>query len=326
MEIETLLQTAKRAINTVSTESELGKVRVFYLGKRGQLTKLLKLLEHLSCEKRPEFGKAINYAKNSIQTLLDKKSVELRKKTLHEKLTQEKIDITLRGRYDNLGTVHPIVLVSERVTQLFVSLGFQIVEGPEIENEYHNFEALNIPSDHPARTTVDTFYFSDNQLLRTHTSNMQIRIMKKQNIPIRSMVLGRVYRRDFDATHTPMFHQAEGLVVDKQCAFSDLKGLLRQFLNSFFENTLCVRFRPSYFPFTEPSAEVDIYQSDTKRWLEILGCGMVHPNVLRNANINPDEYNGFSFGIGLDRLAMLRYNIPDLRLFFRNDLRFLKQF
>lgn len=325
-QLESLLKTAKQSINEALDELMLEKVRVNYLGKKGKMAELLKSLEELSFEERPTFGKAINKIKREIQILLTEKSAQLHKKALHEKLTKEKIDVTLRGRYDSPGTVHPITQVSERVIQLFTLLGFQIVEGPEIEDEYHNFEALNIPYDHPSRRMMDTFYFSDNQLLRTHTSNVEIRELKKQGAPARLIALGRVYRRDFDTTHTPMFHQVEGFVVDKKCTFSDLKGLLQQFLNCFFEIEFRLRFRPSYFPFTKPSAEVDIYQPNTDNWMEVLGCGMVHPNVLRNVNIDPDEYNSFAFGIGVDRLAMLLYGVPDLRLFFENDLRFLRQF
>ena len=325
-QLECLLQTAKKIIDEAVNEATVKKISVSYLGKKGKVTKLIKSLRYLSFEERPRLGRAINKIKHEIQILLTKKSEQLREAALRKRLIQENIDVTLRGRYDSLGTIHPIVQVAERVTQLFTSLGFQAVEGPELEDEYHNFEALNIPSKHPARTMVDTFYFSDNQLLRTHTSNVQIREMKKQGAPIRLITLGRVYRRDFDPTHTPMFHQMEGLVVDKQCTFADLKGLLQQFLDCFFEAKFNLCFRPSYFPFTEPSAEVDIYQPSTKSWLEVSGCGMIHPDVLRNVNIDPDEYNGFAFGIGLDRLAMLRYGVPDLRLFFENDLCFLRQF
>lgn len=325
-QFKSLLKTAKKLVDDATDERALEKIRVSYLGKKGKVTKLLKSLGSFPYEKRQKFGQLINEVKYQIQTLLTEKSLQLRKKLLEEKLTQEKIDITLRGRYTSLGTIHPITLVSQRVTQLFISLGFRVIEGPEIEDEYHNFEALNISVSHPARTMVDTFYFSNNKLLRTHTSNVQIREMEKHGAPIRLITLGRVYRRDFDSTHTPMFHQLEGLVVDKKCTFSNLKGLLQQFLNSFFETEYRLRFRPSYFPFTEPSAEVDIYQPTTSGWLEVLGCGMVHPNVLRNVNIDPDKYSGFAFGIGLDRLAMLRYGVLDLRLFFENDLRFLRQF
>lgn len=325
--LNSLLKSAKKMIEEAQGESTLEKIRIGYLGKKGELIELLKFVGQLPVSERPLLGKAINEIKREVQTLLNKKSSQLRERTLQEKLAKEKIDVTLRGRYDIQGTIHPVTRVVERVSQLFATLGFRIAEGPEIEDEYHNFEALNIPHEHPARTMVDTFYFSGSKLLlRTHTSNVQIREMEKQGVPIRLIAIGRVYRRDFDSAHTPMFHQAEGLVVDKHCTFADLKGLLQQFLNCFFETELRLRFRPSYFPFTEPSAEVDIYQLNTDRWLEVLGCGMVHPNVLRNMNVDPNEYNGFAFGIGLDRLAMLRYNVSDLRLFFENDLRFLRQF
>ena len=326
-QLNSLLKSAKKMIEEAQDEPALEKIRVGYLGKKGELTEFLKFVSQLPVSERPLLGKAINEIKREIQALLNEKSSQLRERTLQEKLAKEKIDVTLRGCYDIQGTIHPVTRVAERIVQLFTTLGFQIAEGPEIEDEYHNFEALNIPPEHPARTMVDTFYFSgDKLLLRTHTSNVQIQEMEKQGVPIRLIAIGRVYRRDFDPTHTPMFHQAEGLVVDKHCTFADLKGLLQQFLNCFFETEFRLRFRPSYFPFTEPSAEVDIYQPSTDRWLEVLGCGMVHPNVLRNMNVDPDEYNGFAFGIGLDRLAMLRYNVSDLRLFFENDLRFLRQF
>ena len=314
-------------IKEAQDESMLEKIRLVYFGKKGELTELMKFVGQLPVSKRPLLGQAINEIKREIQALISEKLLTLRERTLQEKLIKAKIDITLRGRYDIQGTIHPITRVSERVAQLFTTLGFQIMEGPEIEDEYHNFEALNIPPEHPVRAMADTFYLSgDKLLLRTHTSNVQIQEMEKQGVPIRLVAIGRVYRRDFDQTHTPMFHQAEGLVVDKHCTFANLKGLLQQFLNCFFETEFRLRFRPSYFPFTEPSAEVDIYQPSIDRWLEVLGCGMVHPNVLRNMSVDPDEYNGFAFGIGLDRLAMLRYNVSDLRLFFENDLRFLRQF
>ena len=326
-QLNSLLKSVKKMIEEAQYESVLGKICLVYLGKKGELTKLLKFVGQLPISERPLLGKAINEIKLEIQALINEKSLILRERTLQEKLIKEKIDVTLRGRYNIQGTIHPVTRVVERVIQLFTTLGFQIMEGPEIEDEYHNFEALNISPEHPVRTMIDTFYFSGNKLLlRTHTSNVQIQEMEKQGVPIRLIAIGRVYRRDFDSTHTPMFHQAEGLVVDTHCTFADLKGLLQQFLNCFFETEFRFRFRPSYFPFTEPSAEVDIYQPSTDRWLEVLGCGMVHPNVLRNMNADPDEYNGFAFGIGLDRLAMLRYNVPDLRLFFENDLRFLRQF
>ena len=326
-QLNSLLRSVKKMIAEAQDECMLEKIHLVCFGKKGELTKLLKLVGKLSVSERPLLGKAINKIKREIRVLINEKSLILQEQALHEKLIKERIDVTLRGRYDIQGTIHPVTRVAERVTQLFATLGFQIMEGPEIEDEYHNFEALNIPPEHPVRTMVDTFYFSGEKLLlRTHTSNVQIQEMEKQGVPIRLISVGRVYRRDFDSTHTPMFHQAEGLVVDKNCTFADLKGLLQQFLNCFFETEFHFRFRPSYFPFTEPSAEVDIYQPNTGKWLEVLGCGMVHPNVLRNVNTDPDEYNGFAFGIGLDRLAMLRYNVSDLRLFFENDLRFLRQF
>lgn len=326
-QLSSLLRSVKKMIEEAQDESMLEKVHLVCFGKKGELTKLLKFVGQLSVSERPLIGKAINEIKREIQALINEKSLTLHERALQETLIKERIDVTLRGRYDIQGTIHPVTRVAERVIQLFTKLGFQIMEGPEIEDEYHNFEALNIPPEHPVRTMIDTFYFSgDKLLLRTHTSNVQIQEMKKRGVPIRLIAIGRVYRRDFDSTHTPMFHQAEGLVVDKYCTFSELKGLLQQFLNCFFETEFRFRFRPSYFPFTEPSAEVDIYQTSTGRWLEVLGCGMVHPNVLRNVNADPSKYNGFAFGIGLDRLAMLRYNVPDLRLFFENDLRFLRQF
>ena len=324
--LQSLLESAKKSIYEATELTVLEKIRVKYLGKKGELTDMLKSVSQLAVVERPVLGKAINEAKREIQASIDEKTAHLRQVALQEKLSKEKIDVTLTGRFDALGTLHPITHVCERVTQLFTMLGFRVAEGPEIEDEYHNFEALNIPADHPARAMADTFYFSGDKLLRTHTSPVQIREMEKSGVPIRLIGLGRVYRRDLDQTHTPMFHQVEGLVVDKQCTFADLKGLLQHFLNRFFETKIRLRFRPSYFPFTEPSAEVDIYQTRTDSWLEVLGCGMVHPNVLRMQNVDPDEYSGFAFGIGLDRLAMLRYDIPDLRLLFENDIRFLSQF
>lgn len=325
-QLNALLQSAKESIDGAKSETVLESVRVGYLGKKGKITELLKLVAQIPADQRPLLGKAINEVKYEIQQLLKIKVIQLHQKSFQEKLSKEKIDITLRGRHDDLGSIHPITRVCERVSQLFSMLRFQIAEGPEIETEYYNFEALNIPAEHPARTMADTFYFSDNKLLRTHTSPVQIREMEKKGVPIRLIALGRVYRRDLDQTHTPMFHQVEGLVVDKKSTLVNLKGLLQEFLNCFFEKEIRLRFRHSYFPFTEPSAEVDIYQPYTGKWLEVLGCGMVHPNVLCNVHVDPDKFSGFAFGIGLDRLAMLRYEVTDLRLFFENDVRFLKQF
>lgn len=326
-QLDSLIESAKSAIEKAQDLHALEELRIKYLGKKGQLTGLLKSLATLAPAEKPRYGKSINITKHKLQQLFTKHANQLRLELLTAKLIEEKVDVTLAGRFDQMGSIHPITLVQERVTQLFASVGFNFAKGPEIEDEYHNFQALNIQADHPARTMQDTFYVEGDKLLRTHTSPMQIREMKKNAVPIRLIALGRVYRVDSDQTHTPMFHQAEGLVVDKHCTFSDLKGLLEDFMRRFFEEPdLQLRFRPSYFPFTEPSAEVDILQKSTKRWLEVSGCGMVHPNVLRNVNVDPDEYSGLAFGIGLDRLAMLRYNISDLRLLFENHLRFLEQF
>lgn len=326
-QLDSLVASAKSAITQAADLNTLEKLRVKYLGKKGELTELLKALGTLSPAEKPKYGKAINFAKRELQELLAAHAKQLHVKALQAKLIAEKVDVTLDGRSDSLGSIHPLTHVHERVAQLFTAMGFSFAKGPEIEDEYHNFEALNIRADHPARTMQDTFYFAGDKLLRTHTSPVQIREMKKNGVPIRLITLGRVYRPDSDQTHTPMFHQAEGLVIDRHCTFADLKGLLQDFLRHYFEEPdLQLRFRPSYFPFTEPSAEVDILSKSTGRWLEVLGCGMVHPNVLRNVNVDPDEYTGFAFGIGLDRLAMLRYDIPDLRLLFENDLRFLGQF
>lgn len=335
-EIEALMSMAKASIAKADDLVALESMRVKMLGKKGQLTELLKSVSQLSVEERPVYGKAINIAKQELQALLAERETELQSKVLVAKLESEKIDVTLVGRGETLGALHPVNRVLERVTELFSTMGFTVAEGLEIEDEYHNFEALNIPEHHPARADVDTFYFGDGKLLRTHTSPVQIHVMENQGPPLRIITPGRVYRRDSDHTHTPMFHQLEGLVVDQQCTFSDLKALLQTFFNRFFETELRLRFRPSYFPFTEPSAEVDIEHQlcsgkgcrtcGYSGWLEVLGCGMVNPNVLKNVNIDPNDYTSFAFGLGLDRLAMLRYDVDDLRLFFENDLRMLGQF
>lgn len=335
-ELESLQSETKESIAAAESLTALEQLRVKLLGKKGRLTELLKNVSQLSVEERPVYGKAINIAKQELQKLLTERESELASKALAEKLEAEKIDVTLPGRGEKQGALHPVTRVLERVTELFLTMGFTVAEGPEVEDEYHNFEALNIPAHHPARATVDTFYFADGRLLRTHTSPVQIHVMENQGPPLRIITPGRVYRRDSDHTHTPMFHQLEGLMVDEQCTFADLKGLLQVFFNRFFETELRLRFRPSFFPFTEPSAEVDIEHQlcDGKGcrtcgysgWLEVLGCGMVHPNVLNNVNIDPNQYTGFAFGLGLDRLAMLRYGVDDLRVFFENDLRMLEQF
>ena len=311
-------------INSASDLKQLDQIRVNYLGKKGRLTEQLKLLGELPIEERPKAGQIINDIKIEIQEALESRKKALAGKKLEETIKKGHIDVTLPGRGLKRAGLHPITLISQRIESLFQQIGFEIVDGPEVEDEYHNFEALNIPEHHPARAMHDTFYFGDGRLLRTHTSSVQIRVMKNDSPPFRFIAPGRVYRCDSDMTHTPMFHQVEGLVVDKLVTFSELKGLLINFLEIFFEKELKVRFRPSYFPFTEPSAEVDIEGKDG--WLEVLGCGMVHPNVLKNVGIDPEKYTGLAFGMGVERLAMLYYGVDDLRLFFDNDLQFLEQF
>jgi len=323
-EINKLKTQALSEINSASDLKQLDQIRVDYLGKKGRLTEQLKLLGELPVKERPKAGQIINEIKIEIQNALESRKKVLVSKKLEEAIKRGHIDVTMPGRGTKRAGLHPITLISQRIESLFQQIGFEIVNGPEVEDEYHNFEALNIPEHHPARAMHDTFYFGDGRLLRTHTSSVQIRIMQNDSPPFRFIAPGRVYRCDSDMTHTPMFHQVEGLIVDKQVTFSELKGLLINFLEIFFEKELKVRFRPSYFPFTEPSAEVDIEGKDG--WLEILGCGMVHPNVLRNVGIDPEKYTGLAFGMGVERLAMLYYGVDDLRLFFDNDLQFLEQF
>ena len=323
-EINKLKTQALSEINSASDLKQLDQIRVNYLGKKGCLTEQLKLLGELPIKERPKAGQIINEIKIEIQNALESRKKVLVSKKLEEAIKRGHIDVTMPGRGTKRAGLHPITLISQRIESLFQQIGFEIVDGPEVEDEYHNFEALNIPEHHPARAMHDTFYFGDGRLLRTHTSSVQIRIMQNDSPPFRFIAPGRVYRCDSDMTHTPMFHQVEGLIVDKQVTFSELKGLLINFLEIFFEKELKVRFRPSYFPFTEPSAEVDIEGKDG--WLEILGCGMVHPNVLRNVGIDPEKYTGLAFGMGVERLAMLYYGVDDLRLFFDNDLQFLEQF
>ncbi|EKD92041.1 MAG: hypothetical protein ACD_29C00227G0001 [uncultured bacterium] len=329
-QLNTILSEAKSSIALAHDLPGIQELRVKYLGKKGQLTELMKQLGKINLNDRPSVGQRINQTKQQVQTWLDEHENKLQSEKLNQKLSSEIIDITLPGRGQSvIGGLHPVSRVREQVTALFSSMGFSVAEGPEIEDDFHNFSALNFSDHHPAKETQDTFYFSDGKLLRTHTSPVQIRVMQKQKPPIRIITPGRVYRRDSDQTHTPMFHQLEGLVVDEQCNFANLKSLLQTFLNQFFEREILLRFRAGYFPFTEPSAEVDIRwkkSNTSEQWLEVLGCGMVHPNVLRNVNIDPEKYSGFAFGIGLDRLAMLKYGVHDLRLFFENDLRFLEQF
>ncbi len=335
-QLDNLLNNARNAINAATDLAMLEQIRVQYLGKKGELTDILKEVGNLPAAERPQVGKAVNLVKQEIQSLLNERDQALQTAALAAKLTQEAIDITLPGRGQSMGHLHPVTRVRERVESIFKSMGFDVVEGPEIEDEYHNFEALNIPAHHPSRAMHDTFYLGEGLLLRTHTSPVQIRVMETTKPPLRVITPGRVYRCDSDQTHTPMFHQLEGLIVDTHVTFADLKGLLNDFMQQFFETEFALRFRASYFPFTEPSAEVDIQHllcqgkgcrvCKNTGWLEVLGCGMVHPNVLQNVGIDPERYNGFAFGIGLDRLAMLRYGVDDLRLFFENDLRFLAQF
>jgi len=320
-----LLQQATQAVAASASLGELDEVRVRYLGKKGELTTQLKALGSLPPEQRPAAGQRINEAKQRLAEALDARRTALEAQALQAALAAESLDVTLPGRGQRPGGLHPVTRTLQRVETLFRRAGFDVRHGPEIEDDFHNFTALNIPEDHPARAMHDTFYFPDGRLLRTHTSPVQIRAMVASGAPIRLIAPGRVYRCDSDQTHTPMFHQVEGLVVDRDISFANLKEVLYGFVANFFERDVELRFRPSYFPFTEPSAEVDVL-SESGRWLEILGCGMVHPNVLRNAGVDPEEFTGYAFGMGVERLAMLRYGVDDLRMFFENDVQFLRQF
>jgi phenylalanyl-tRNA synthetase alpha chain len=334
--IDQQLLAASCAIADASDLNTLDNLRVHYLGKKGELTALLKSLGQLPEAERPLAGAKINEAKQSFQALLEQRKQALEQAAINQKLASEAIDITLPGRRQEMGSLHPVTRTIQRIRDFFVKAGFDVVEGPEIEDDYHNFEALNIPAHHPARAMHDTFYIDEKHVLRTHTSPVQVRVMENQPPPIRIICPGRVYRCDSDLTHTPMFHQVEGLLIDENVSFPDLKGLVDGFLKVFFETGLPVRFRPSYFPFTEPSAEVDIQCTNcagkgcrickNTGWLEVMGCGMVHPRVLTLSGIDTEKYSGFAFGMGVERLAMLRYGVTDLRLFFENDLRFLEQF
>ncbi|MEO7386006.1 MAG: phenylalanine--tRNA ligase subunit alpha [Gammaproteobacteria bacterium] len=303
----------------------LDAIRVQYLGKKGEITALLKQLGTLPDEQRRVRGQVINEVKAALSEALDARRESLEDTALAGKLQASAIDVSLPGRGQRPGGLHPVTITLQRIERIFAAAGFSVHEGPEIEDDFHNFTALNIPANHPARDMHDTFYFADGRLLRTHTSPVQIRAMFRQGAPIRLIAPGRVYRCDSDTTHTPMFHQVEGLVVDTNVSFANLKAVLGEFVERFFERPATVRFRPSYFPFTEPSAEVDVL-SESGRWLEVLGCGMVHPQVLANAGIDPERYTGYAFGMGVERLAMLHYGIDDIRLLFENDLRFLRQF
>ena len=336
IELEQIASEARASIAAATELSALDDLRVEYLGKKGRLTGLLKGLGALSNEERPAAGAKINEVKQTLQAQINQQKEQLESAALNAKLAGETRDVTLPGRGEEVGGLHPVTRTMERIEAFFTRIGYDVETGPEIEDDYHNFEALNIPGHHPARAMHDTFYIDPSTVLRTHTSPVQVRTMEKQAPPIRIICPGRVYRCDSDITHTPMFHQVEGLVVDKNISFADLKGVIDQFLKAFFEADLPVRFRPSYFPFTEPSAEVDIQCTNCggegcrvcshTGWLEVMGCGMVHPTVFESCNVDTDQYTGFAFGMGVERLAMLRYGVNDLRLFFENDLRFLKQF
>ena len=336
-DIKEVVKGAIQAIGEVENLETLDQLRVQYLGKKGELTALLKQLGQLPAEERREAGQTINAAKVEVSDAIQTRKDTLETAILNQKLASETVDVTLPGRGQETGGLHPVTRTLDRIKSLLIQVGFDIVEGPEIEDDFHNFEALNIPADHPARAMHDTFYINEHTVLRTHTSPVQIRTMENQKPPFKIIAPGRVYRCDSDLTHTPMFHQVEGLMVDENVSFADLKGLIQDFLRAFFEkDDLLLRFRPSYFPFTEPSAEVDIQcvmcdgegcrVCSKTGWLEVLGCGMVHPNVFDSVGIDNEKYTGLAFGLGVERLAMLRYGVNDLRLFFENDLRFLKQF
>ena len=320
-----LVKSAGSEIDSAADLNALDAIRVSYLGKKGALTVRLKELSQLPADERPAAGQEINRAKQEVQQRISARRETLEGEALAKKLVDDAVDVTLPGRGYGLGGRHPVSRAMSRIERIFRNAGFGVRSGPEIEDDFHNFTALNIPENHPARAEHDTFYFPGGMLLRTHTSPVQIRAMKEEGVPIRIIAPGRVYRCDSDQTHTPMFHKVEGLVIDRNISFANLKAVLHQFVETFFERDAELRFRASYFPFTEPSAEVDVLWEKGK-WLEILGCGMVHPNVLSSAGVDPEEFTGYAFGIGIERLAMLRYGVNDLRTFFDNDLRFLQQF
>jgi phenylalanyl-tRNA synthetase alpha chain len=334
--LEEITAAARQAVAEARDNRALDDVRVEYLGKKGKITAYLKQLGNVSVEDRPVIGKSVNLAKQEVTGLVEEQKKALAAAAMEAALKAETVDVSLPGRNSEVGGLHPVTRTLQRIERYFRNIGFEVAEGPEIEDSHHNFTALNIPETHPARAMHDTFYFDADKLLRTHTSPVQIRVMEEQQPPLRLIAPGRVYRCDSDLTHTPMFHQVEGLMVDEDISFTDLKGVLSDFLQAFFEKPLKVRFRPSYFPFTEPSAEADIEcvicggegcrVCSHTGWIEILGCGMVHPNVFEHVNIDSEKYLGFAFGLGVERMAMLRYGVNDLRLFFDNDLRFLSQF
>lgn len=337
-QLKSIKQEATEAFSKADSVLKLNDLRVKYLGKKGSLTTILRGLGALSAEERPRVGQMVNEVRAELEMVLNEKNDSLKKAELLERLANEKIDVTLPGRINPIGHQHPLTLTLNRIKDIFLNMGFTVAEGPEVEQDHFNFEALNLPKDHPARDMQDSFYITEEILLRTHTSPVQARTMQanKPNSPIRIIAPGKVYRRDYDATHSPMFTQVEGLVVDKNISFSDLKGMLEMFIHQIFDEKVGVRFRPSFFPFTEPSAEVDISCVMCKGkgcrvckgsgWLEILGSGMVHPRVLEMSGYDPKKVSGFAFGMGVERIAMLLYGIDDLRLFYDNDLRFLRQF
>lgn len=336
-QLEAIRQKALNELENAASIQDIEAVRIKFLGKKGELTGILKQMGKLSAEERPVVGQLANVIRSEIEAKIEEDNKSIAQKLQAEKLKAEKIDVTLPGKAKVLGSRHPLTVVLDDIKDIFIGMGFDIVDGPEVEKDYYNFEALNIPKDHPARDTQDTFYINENIVLRTQTSPVQVRVMEKQQPPIRIISPGRVFRSDaVDATHSPLFHQIEGLVVDKGVSFADLKGTLEIFIKQLYGEDSVVRFRPHHFPFTEPSAEVDVQCFNChgagcplckgEGWIEILGCGMVHPKVLETCNIDPEVYSGFAFGLGLERIAMRRYNINDLRLFFENDIRFLKQF
>ncbi len=328
--IEELQSRALADIEASESLQQLDDLRVRYLGKKGEVTAQLKSLGAMEPEQRKAFGQAVNAARDALAQAITARRQALETQALEEKLLRERVDVTLPGRGEKRGGLHPVTMAMERAIGIFTKLGFDVATGPEVEDDHYNFEALNFPPHHPARAMHDTFYFGDGRLLRTHTSPVQIRVMEKGEPPFRIIAPGKVFRSDSDQTHTPMFHQVEGLLVGRGVSMADLKGVLHTFVNAFFERSLAMRFRPSYFPFTEPSAEVDIGwekgDGSEPGWLEILGCGMVHPNVLRACGVDPEEFTGYAFGMGVERMAMLRYGVSDLRQFFENDLEFLRQF
>ena len=320
-----LSNSAIQEINECSSSNDLESIRVKYLGKKGTVTAALKSLSKIDPRDRPAHGKRINEIKTLIQEKLSERKASIQKQEINQNIENKMIDVTLPGRVNFQGHRHPVTKTLLEIEEIFYGAGFVVEDGPEIEDEYHNFTALNIPHNHPARAMHDTFYFNSEYLLRTHTSPIQIRSMEKDGVPIRVIAPGKVYRRDSDITHTPMFHQIEGMYVDKNVSFANLKDLIYKIVQALFGEEIEIRFRPSYFPFTEPSAEVDILSDDGK-WLEILGCGIVNPVVLENCNIDSEKFTGYAFGLGIERIAMLIYQIPDIRLFFENDVRFLNQF